>query len=420
MPLILTVLATSSGQADDRIEINSLPQKDREAIISLVVHSDWIFASTLQGPYRASTHDKKWIRIPTPERMHSIGCFAAQSADSSAVFFNVPNAPIFRPFVSDHEKSFGLYRFDLRSEKWEPQSKREDLGEMFVNSLGVIYALAMTGGGHIDSKPRVVTSADSGRHWADITGGISDQISGISPDPDSKDMPCLYCGNRAFFIYQASDRNFAWKRIPLRDWMDKHSSGEEVFQNDYGTESALFYYHATLSNYFSFPFGQRMEVPSFQIAVDGPRTFKRGDHIVLPVSVSFLCEGEAATIVDTDTAPLVWGLNRILPDGSKEIISVATTDPPQQRSATYYGNKLSLIVPTVLGKRPESGMLRIHHLKHGESFKRSLDLTALCDFPKAGTYRVQLVYANTFIADLKKGEWSGRFCSPVFEIKILN
>ena len=108
-----------------------------------------------------------------------------------------------------------------------------------------------------------------------------------------------------------------------------------------------------------------------------------------------------------------------MPDGSREIVSVATTDPPQQRSDNYYGNKLTRVVPAVLGKRPEPGMLSVHHLKHGESFKRSLDLTALCDFPAAGTYRVQVVYEDTLIADRKKGEWSGRFCSPVFELKIV-
>lgn len=419
MTSILAVLTSLPGRADDRIDLKSLPLKEREVLTSLVVHSDWIFASTLQGPYRASTHNKKWIRIPTPERMRSIGCFAVQPADSTVVYFNAPNAPSWRPIGADREKTFGLYRFDLRNEKWEPLSEREDLGDTFVNSQGVIYALAMTGGGHLDSKPRVVTSTDSGRHWADITGGISDHILGISPDPDSNDMPCVCGGISAIFIYQASDRKFAWRRIPLREWTDKHSSGEEIFQREYDTQSALFYYHATLSNYFSFPFGQRTEVPSFQIAVEGPRTFKRADRIVLPVSVSFLCDGETATVVDTDSAPLVWGLNRILPDGSKEIISVATPDPPTRGPRKVYENKLTLVVPAVVGKRPESGTLRVHHLKHGESFRRSLDLTALCDFPATGTYRLQVIYEDTFIADQKKGEWSGRFCSPVFEIKIV-
>ena len=149
-----------------------------------------------------------------------------------------------------------------------------------------------------------------------------------------------------------------------------------------------------------------------------PARSERAERVVLPISVAFLCDGESATVVDTDSAPLVWGLNRILPDGTQEIVSVATDDPPSVRSVRDYWSKGRRIVPAELGKRPEPRAMKTYHLKHGDSFSRLLDLTAMCDFPVAGTYRVQIVYDNLCVADNGKGEWSGRFSGPAFELII--
>ena len=38
-----------------------------------------------------------------------------------------------------------------------------------------------------------------------------------------------------------------------------------IFQREYDTQSALFYYHATLSNYFSFPSGSGLRFHRFRL-----------------------------------------------------------------------------------------------------------------------------------------------------------
>jgi len=129
--------------------------------------------------------------------------------------------------------------------------------------------------------------------------------------------------------------------------------------------------------------------------VAGGRDFKPKEPIVLPVEITFLFEPDgSATLLDTDHGYACWGLCRILPDGT------------QQR------------VPVAKGVDRESPGLRSHRLTHRQSYKRSLDLSAMCDFSKPGTYRVQLLYDDGWLADRNKGDWQGHFRSPVFEIKI--
>ena len=154
-------------------------------------------------------------------------------------------------------------------------------------------------------------------------------------------------------------------------------------------------HNATLSNYFDYPFGNRTQIPSFRIAVGGGRNFKQKEPIVLPVEITFLCEGASATLVDMDHGYACWFLRRILPDGTQQRV------PP--------------IAKAVDRKSPR---VMSHRLAHRQSYKRSLDLSAMGDFSKPGTYRIQLVYGDGGIAEMDKGDWVGQFSSSVFEIKV--
>ncbi len=152
----------------------------------------------------------------------------------------------------------------------------------------------------------------------------------------------------------------------------------------------------------------------------GPRALKRGQAVLLPVEITFYHgsgevtprgpygepippdpvaflarTGNTATLVDTERGHATWSVRRVLPDKTREV------------------------VPTPNAARPGPKELQTHRLAHRQSYKRTLDLSEMCDFSKPGTYRVQLIYDNTRVADKDKGEWAGLFSGPVFEIKVL-
>ena len=89
------------------------------------------------------------------------------------------------------------------------------------------------------------------------------------------------------------------------------------------------------------------------------------------------------------------GSERVLPDKTREVVSAEAA------------------------ARLEPGQLVAYRLGHHQSYKRTSNLSEMCDFSKPGTYRVQLIYDNTRIADKDKGAWVGLFSGPVFEINVL-
>ena len=63
------------------------------------------------------------MRIPTTERMLSIGRFVEQPSDPTAVYFYAQSIPGLSP-PATADKTPGLYRFGLRDEKWVLLSAR--------------------------------------------------------------------------------------------------------------------------------------------------------------------------------------------------------------------------------------------------------------------------------------------------------
>jgi hypothetical protein len=406
----------------------------REWILSVHLHRDWVFASTPLGIYRASLREKKWARLPSPKTLPHVVFFAAQPANSPMIYCY---SPVPRNGENDlyptTGKTLGLYRFDIRGEKWELLSSKYGFTDVCVKDGKTVHALVDVP--KIDKEtqqpclaPRILVSEDSGVCWKDISaweGPMSHRLA-IFPDPDHKDLVCVEGRHpQGAWVLQASDKRYNWTCVRYEEWEARHPLASDFFAAD-----SCVLYNAKLSNYFSFPFGDSASVPSFQVTVGGLRNFKRRERMLLSVNVEFLFEdpgesaglvggpGEGVKLVDTERGHLVWGLRRVLPDGTREWVQVARPDPPDWAPQRGFPDRSREIIPAEKAVRPGPGELKLHHLTHRKSYERSLDLSEMCDFSKPGTYHVQLIYENDWIADKKRGEWAGRFTSPVFEVTI--
>ena len=395
--LIVVLLALCWGCKETMAATPGPPRE--EWIQSILVRRDVIFASCPKGLYRASTTHKKWERLNVEDRTPLDGFFAESASTSSAIYYYTPQWVGWK-MPSANTKTFGLYRYDPTGGKWELLSTEYDFKHIYVHEDGKIYAIVgitEKKGGQTSFYDRILLSKDSGKHWEDISHDLGCGIGlfGIFQDPDHKKLVCLKADCLRDYVLQANDEGYKWNLTQLWDWYAKHSPKEAFFEDEYSTGTTLFMHRATLSNYFDYPFGNRAQIHSFRIAVGGRRDFKPKEPIVLPVEIVFWYEGDAsATLLDTEHGNACWGLNRILPDGT------------QQR------------VPIAKGVDRGSLEVKLHRLTHRQSYKRLLDLSAMCDFSKPGTYRVQLLYDDGWIADKNKGDWLGSFLSPVFVIKI--
>ncbi len=405
----------------------------REWILSVHVHGDWVFASTPEGIYRASVREKKWVRLPSPRTFPHVVFFAAQPADLPVIYCY---SPVPRNGSNDlyptTGKTLGLYRFDVRGEKWELLSSKYEFTDVCVKDGKTVYALVdilqtdkETGQPYL--APRILVSEDSAGRWKDVSNwdGPFFRDTTIFPDPDHKDLVCLHGHGHGDWVLQASDKRYKWTCVRYQEWEARHPLASDFFATD-----CCLLYNAKLSNYFGFPFGGSAAVSSFQVTVGGLRKFKRHEPIPLTVSTEFLFEDagesgwaggdprEGVKLVDTEHGHLVWGLRRVLPDGTREIVEVAGAEPPDWAPHRALPDGMRETIPAEKAVRPGPGELKVHHLTHRQCYKRSLDVSEICDFSRPGTYRVQLIYENGWIASERKGEWPGRFRSPVFEVTI--
>jgi hypothetical protein len=426
---ILTVaLPACADDASDGLSAEGIArfgERGMGLFVSVFVHRDWVFASTPSGLFRASNREKKWTELPLPKHVPYLGLLATQPADSPLVYyFNAPKGTAWS-LASTAGKTFGLYRCDLNGQKWELRSSRYEFTHIRIHRDGVMYGIARLPV-EIPEDPdrpldsdRILMSSDSGKSWSNISNKISPFLSlvNVVADPDHNDLVCVRaCGKMGVFLYQAADKSYSWNKLPEREWNERHGYDDYFFVPDYFTGTTLFLNYATLSNYFDYPFGDRVAVPAFEISVGGHRKFKKDEQIILPVEVTFRnLPGEIATLVDSREGNFVWGLKRVLPDGKREIVDVARSDwgsPYTSPDGTHF------IIPVRKPMRPSAVELRFHRLSNGKSYTRAINLSAMCDFSKPGKYRLQLIYENGAIADAKKGEWVGKFSGPVLEVTV--
>lgn len=363
----------------------------QERLRSVLVRRDEIFVSCPKGLYHTLKSEKQWVPLSIEDRIPLDGYFAAQSPTSSSIYYFTPRW-IGWKIPSINNKTFGLYRFDLAGKKWKLLSAEHDFVHIFIHDDGVIYGIT-----NLTHYNRILMSVDSGEHWQDISNGIGKgiQLLRIFQDPDHKELVCLSANCIRGLVLHANDKNYEWKITKEWDWWRPRETDDLFFAPSYSTGSSLYMHAATLSNYFDYPFGSRTQMPSFQIAIGRSYAFKQHEKMVLPFEIRFLDNvGTAVTLLDMEGETAFWGLRRILPDGKREFVW-----------------------PARVGSR-ESRTLKSHVLNKKQPYARSLDISALCEFSKLGTYRVQLIYDSGWLADRTKGEWPGSFCSPVFELKV--
>ena len=283
----------------------------REWILSVHVHGDWVFASTPEGIYRASVREKKWVRLPSPRTFPHVVFFAAQPADLPVIYCY---SPVPRNGSNDlyptTGKTLGLYRFDVRGEKWELLSSKYEFTDVCVKDGKTVYALVdilqtdkETGQPYL--APRILVSEDSAGRWKDVSNwdGPFFRDTTIFPDPDHKDLVCLHGHGHGDWVLQASDKRYKWTCVRYQEWEARHPLASDFFATD-----CCLLYNAKLSNYFGFPFGGSAAVSSFQVTVGGLRKFKRHEPIPLTVSTEFLFEdaGESGWAGATPARASSW------------------------------------------------------------------------------------------------------------------
>jgi hypothetical protein len=416
-------------------EIKSTPVVAKSAnldedtrILSLQVHTDDVFASTAVGLFRATKSERKWERLPTPATMPLGGSFARQPAGHDRVYYHA--SALTKREGSDTQNLIeGLYRSDDLGQSWHAVNTEHRFKEVFLHPSGDLYAIIVAtknthaGGIGLDKPPldagkppsnridRIYLSHDAGTTWMDISSDLSLglRLYHIFQDPDHPDLVCLRHDGFQAYVLQANDKNNKWNEIKEAEWRRTHETSDTFFHDPHPSNWVYHFCAATLSNYFEHPFGETIEIPALRLTTDQPEyRFKKGDTVAMHVEVSFIGSQPEVKIIDLDASAGLWGMKRILPDGQKSI------SPPKA---------LKSAPPVIPGSGSLSDFRAAHQLKThliggARTYRRLLNLSALEDFPKAGTYRVQLFYSNDGIADRALGEWGGGFACPVFEITI--
>lgn len=378
-------------------------------ILSLQVHTDHVFASTSVGLFRATKSGRKWERLPTPASMPLGGSFARQPAGSTHVYYHTSNSThAGPPYPPDRIE--GLYRSEDSGRSWQPVNTEYQFKEVFEHSNGNLHSIIVVAK-TTHGMDRIHLSNDTGRTWTDISSDILSglRLSSIFQDPDQPDSVCFYGDGLRAYVLQASDKDNKWNEINVGEWRRMHESIDTFFHDPHPSKWVYHICAATLSNYFEHPFGDRIEIPALQLLSDKPAYhFKKGDTVAVNVEISFIGSQPEVKIIDLDASAGLWGMKRILPDGQNSV------SPPKALKSAPPSTPESKSLSDFRATHP----VKTHLIGGTRTYRRLLNLSALEDFPKAGTYRVQLFYSNDGIADRALGEWGGGFASPVFEIVI--
>jgi hypothetical protein len=394
-----------------------------DLILSVLVHREWVFASTPKGIFRASPHDKKWVSIRMGDSVPCAGWLAKEEPACSSIYYSAARtASELTPTTT--RKAFGLYRFAPQGDRWELVSPNHEFSHVYAPDNWRLYGIEE---GPVDPphapNPFVRTirmSKDRGEHWDDISHSIRGYaLDSIIPDPDHDGLICVLCTG---FVLQADDAGYRWRPENLSEWTANRHPRRWLFnrtcESGIGGAGLL---AATLSNYFDHPFGEQTIISAFDARVAATYRFKQGEPVLIPFDVtysSFL--KSSVTLVDTERGNAVWGLGRFLPDGSRDGVGPGVRRRVGDSRTTTSINGERRPAPVGRGGRTAPGDLQRHRLSDGQSYKRSLVLSEMCDFSKPGRYRVQIEYDNGQAADDSKGEWVGRFTSRDFEVNIIS
>ena len=132
----------------------------------------YVFASTIDGLFRAPLATKRWERLKTPPEMPLNGTFAKLPEKSPLVIYIVYRDRDDKAPRGDLR--YGLYLSRDNGTNWELISERDDFGETLLLPNGILFAV--TGRDRSNTGNRLLRSPDMGKTWRDITGKGLGQI----------------------------------------------------------------------------------------------------------------------------------------------------------------------------------------------------------------------------------------------------
>jgi hypothetical protein len=397
---VALLLLGRSAVSLDKPKPDASDRGREERLRSVCIRKDGIWASCPKGIFRASEAEKKWRPVAVDAGVPLNGMFAQQPRNLAKLYYFAPGIGFHDP--SDDKTPHGLYCYDPDARKWELLSSEYAFEHVYVHEDGTSYAIVgvyqtSRGAKHWSSYfNRIMMSADSGRHWRDISNGLGTgaQLLGIFQDPSNKELVCLCANCIRNYVLHAKNKDYKWEATREWEWHNPKDPDGDFFRFGEGGLSC-YIQSATLSNYFDFPFGDRTERHAFQMSVGKSFTFKAHEHVIVPVEIAFFANGGATEkLPDMDDVRAMWGVKRIMPNGKREMVY-----PIRNEAKDYRG-------------------LNSYKVGKGQTYRRSLDLSAICDFSTPGLYRVKIIYDCGWIAKQEKGEWVGHFGGPVFEVRV--
>jgi len=391
-------------------------------VVSVVRQETDVFASNKAGVFRANLESRQWRKLDLPAGMPLGGRFAKVPNESAMVLYVASNS-----FGrSAAEGKYGVYASSDAGETWSLLSENDDYGSVLLLPNGSLFAV--TNPLNLNGPSHVHLSKDMGKTWRDITGKSFGSVFDLFPDPDHPNQVCLRVSSTRGYILQAGDERYLWNATRDWEWHPERFRTTEFFQRGYSTQTTLYMLAATLNNYFQYDFGDRTAIPSFELSSDESRiAVAPGREVVVPITIRFreddayrgwLWEERRATgfrnpeptpttvtLIDSPSSYALWGI-RVEFQGQRTAKRARASDDiyrAQDRDAV----RQRLLSETNWNEIPLTSSL---------PYRRQLDLTRLHDFAAKGTYRVQLTYDNSWLADRDTGHWVGTFSSPVFEV----
>ncbi len=387
----------------------------------------YVFASTIDGLFRAPLATKRWERLKTPPEMPLNGTFAKLPEKSPLVIYIVYRDRDDKAPRGDLR--YGLYLSRDNGTNWELISERDDFGETLLLPNGILFAV--TGRDRSNTGNRLLRSPDMGKTWRDITGKGLGQIQAIEPDPKHPGLVRAHVWSIRVLMFEAENENYEWKSGPPRWPVDGRRPSDLFFARSSSSTGRLYMFRATLANYFTCDFGNLTQGQALEVVPLKERyEFASGAGVKVKMRVVFHFDAE------TLWAERRKALDKGQPLPKPEEPSEKFADQPggtefwgirvesaDLQVAKFPGDRRTVSETFIGGANDPAPQARavkyeVFKLAPSSAYERELDLGKLFDFSKPGEYRVQIVYDSARIPSQDRRIWDGYFTSPVFTVVI--
>lgn len=402
-PLYLAIVVIlggiSQGIADEQ---QSRSEIDHAPLVAVTRLKSEIFASNRFGLFQCNDVSKQWTRLHTPAEMPAGGRFGTNHADETLLVYYISlyGAP------ERDEYQFGIYVSNDQGTSWDLVSEHPHYRYVLLTTSGVLFAIA---------NNKVLESHDMGKTWREIYSD-SMTVFSIFEDPDHPDLVCLRGYGLRGYVLQASDDRYAWNKIREGTWYEKHPL--PFFRQRYFvTHGGLHHLPATLSNYFQYDFSNQIDIPSFELTTGVRRisVSQNAKSIRVPATIRFHSRNDVAkqketivTLIDSLTSCGAW---RICVEHNGEQISKSA---PVIENLRHQVKDRDAKRKQILGEDHWKSI----ELSPSKEYHREIDLSQLFEFRDPGTYKVQLIFDNSWQSGPQASHWCGSFASSVFEVVV--